>query len=221
MGTPRLPPLRVVSHRFSAADLCAGHLALDFLNTAASLNRGPRDWLDGYTRLVEWAGLAGICDPDRQQQLFAASAQHPRAGDEALTRVRVFRAALYELVSAWAAGVRPSTYAVAELQRWSRRGGRALSLRWLDCGALGTSIASCGLDVIGVEVALAATELLSQPAVGRVGVCAGYNCGWMFLDTSKSRRRRWCDMRTCGNAAKAHRHYRKRSLATRIDAERE
>ena len=215
-----LPPLRVVSHRFSAADLCAGHAALDFLNTAAGLNREPRDWLDSYTRLVEWAGLAGICDPNRQQELLAASAQHPGAGDEALARVRVFRAALYEVVSAWAAGVRPSTYAVTELQRWSRRGGRALSLRWLDCGALATSTASCGLDMIGVEIALAATELLSQPASGRIGVCAGYNCGWTFLDTSKSRRRRWCDMRTCGNAAKASRHYRLKRSAARIDQER-
>ena len=216
-----LPPLRVVNRSFKATDLCAGHLAIDFLNTAAGLNRDPRDWLDGYTRLVEWAELAGICDPDRQQELLAASAQHPSAGDEALARIRVLRAALYELVSTWSAGARPSADAIAELQRWSRRGGRALSLHWLDRGTLGTSIASCGLDVIGVEVALAATELLSQPAGGRIGVCAGYNCGWMFLDTSKSRRRRWCDMRTCGNAAKASRHYRLKRSAARPDLEKE
>ena len=30
---------------------------------------------------------------------------------------------------------------------------------------------------------------------------------WLFLDTSKAGRRRWCDMADCGNAAKSRRHY--------------
>jgi predicted RNA-binding Zn ribbon-like protein len=29
----------------------------------------------------------------------------------------------------------------------------------------------------------------------------------MFLDVSKSGRRRWCDMATCGNRAKASAHH--------------
>jgi predicted RNA-binding Zn ribbon-like protein len=67
--------------------------------------------------------------------------------------------------------------------------------------------------VIGVAVALGAAELLSRALDGQLGVCAGRNCGWVFFDKSKSRRRRWCDMKTCGNAAKASRHYhRKRSF---------
>jgi predicted RNA-binding Zn ribbon-like protein len=37
--------------------------------------------------------------------------------------------------------------------------------------------------------------------------CANSACVLMFLDTSKSRRRRWCDMLTCGNRAKVAAHY--------------
>lgn len=41
----------------------------------------------------------------------------------------------------------------------------------------------------------------------RIRTCARPECVLMFLDTSKSGRRRWCDMTTCGNRAKAAAHY--------------
>ena len=40
----------------------------------------------------------------------------------------------------------------------------------------------------------------------RLGVCAYDTCGWLFIDESPAGRRRWCDMRTCGNRAKVARH---------------
>jgi predicted RNA-binding Zn ribbon-like protein len=32
---------------------------------------------------------------------------------------------------------------------------------------------------------------------------------WLFIDASKNATRRWCDMASCGNRAKARRHYLK------------
>lgn len=205
-----LPPLRVVSHQFTLDDLCAGHVVLDFVNTAAGLNRDPRDWVDSYARLVEWAALAGICDAELRQTLIALDREDPVSGHDALKRARLLRSALYELVHGDRDRVCLRDPAVEELQRWCRLGGAALRLRWDRDGALRKSLVSCGLHVIGVVIALAASELLSRPLDGRLGVCAGRNCGWVFLDTSKSRRRRWCDMKTCGNAAKASRHYQRK-----------
>ncbi|MEO8274522.1 MAG: CGNR zinc finger domain-containing protein, partial [Chloroflexota bacterium] len=37
-------------------------------------------------------------------------------------------------------------------------------------------------------------------------VCANDRCRWAFFDSSPTGRRRWCDMRSCGNQAKAARH---------------
>jgi predicted RNA-binding Zn ribbon-like protein len=59
-------------------------------------------------------------------------------------------------------------------------------------------------------VARAAAELLSGCDPGRVRRCAAPECGAWFLDTSKSGRRRWCSMATCGNRAKAARHRKRR-----------
>jgi predicted RNA-binding Zn ribbon-like protein len=59
-------------------------------------------------------------------------------------------------------------------------------------------------------VARSAGELLTSADLAKVRECAGAHCGWLFVDTSKNRRRQWCYMEGgCGNLAKVHR-YRER-----------
>lgn len=53
--------------------------------------------------------------------------------------------------------------------------------------------------------ALSATQFFQPQIQARVKVCP--TCRWLFLDRSKNRSRRWCDMKVCGNRAKAHQHY--------------
>jgi predicted RNA-binding Zn ribbon-like protein len=67
------------------------------------------------------------------------------------------------------------------------------------------------LDGLLRPVAISAAELLMQPdLLARVGQCAdAEGCGWLFLDLTKNRSRRWCDMRDCGNRAKARRFARR------------
>ena len=55
-----------------------------------------------------------------------------------------------------------------------------------------------------------AAELFVSDKLKRVGQCAGESCGWLFLDTSRNGNRRWCEIKHCGNRAKARRHYRRR-----------
>jgi predicted RNA-binding Zn ribbon-like protein len=54
-----------------------------------------------------------------------------------------------------------------------------------------------------------AADLLLAADLGRVRRCANDACLWLFIDGSKNGTRRWCDMASCGNRAKAHRHYLK------------
>ena len=48
-------------------------------------------------------------------------------------------------------------------------------------------------------VARSAAELLTSAKLGRVKVCGGEGCGWMFLDESRNASRKWCESRDCGN----------------------
>lgn len=41
----------------------------------------------------------------------------------------------------------------------------------------------------------------------RLKICPGHECGWLFIDETRNARRKWCAMETCGNRAKASRHY--------------
>jgi len=54
-------------------------------------------------------------------------------------------------------------------------------------------------------VTRAAVDLLTTDELAKVGRCADEECAWLFLDTTRSRSRRWCDMRICGNRNKVRR----------------
>ena len=59
-------------------------------------------------------------------------------------------------------------------------------------------------------VAHSAAELLISDDLDRVKQCADdRGCGWLFVDTSRNRSRRWCSMESCGNRAKVQRHRHK------------
>ncbi len=58
-------------------------------------------------------------------------------------------------------------------------------------------------------VAWAAGALLTEGDLTRVKECDNDACTWLFVDMSKNRSRRWCDMKDCGNRAKARRHYKR------------
>jgi predicted RNA-binding Zn ribbon-like protein len=47
---------------------------------------------------------------------------------------------------------------------------------------------------------------VAEGATDRFRICANDGCRWVFHDESRAGRRRWCDMSSCGNRAKAARH---------------
>jgi len=61
-------------------------------------------------------------------------------------------------------------------------------------------------------VVWSAADLLTSGRPDPLRACANPDCGWLFIDRSRRRNRRWCDMNECGSRAKARRYYaRKRS----------
>lgn len=53
-------------------------------------------------------------------------------------------------------------------------------------------------------VTLDAMALALSPKILRVKECPG--CNWLFVDGTRNGGKRWCEMRTCGNRAKARRY---------------
>jgi predicted RNA-binding Zn ribbon-like protein len=52
-------------------------------------------------------------------------------------------------------------------------------------------------------------DLLLEADLSRIGECESDTCGFLYLDTTKNRSRRWCDTRICGNRARVRRHRRR------------
>jgi predicted RNA-binding Zn ribbon-like protein len=208
----------VAAHRFGASDLVGGHLALDFANTVNGRDGAPVDWLDGYPRLLEWASRTGEFSAGLLARLRARSGREARESARALARARRLREAIFSLFAALAAGRRPPAPALAALERRWREAMRVLRLAGNASGARPVlDERRAGLDAIAFEVALRAVGLLAAPPAGRLRLCAGTDCAWLFVDASRGGRRRWCDMATCGNVAKARawsRRRRRRGVAS-------
>lgn len=160
-------------------------LALDLLNTRWMSADGPRDLLTDVTGVRCWLqanGLERRCRSDEKTRVALVRAR------EALGRVV-------------ADGPEAS---VEDLNHV------------LDHGRVRRSLAESGpRDEVEVSRPewlpgwLAAEDLLRLlgEAPGRIKQCAHEHCVLWFYDTSKNGTRRWHSMSTCGNRAKAARHY--------------
>ncbi|HEU5211103.1 MAG TPA: CGNR zinc finger domain-containing protein, partial [Longimicrobiales bacterium] len=178
------------------------------------MDRPEREWLTSYGALLEWAVFVEVLRRPDMRRLGAAAAERPPRASAVLARALKLRQATYRLLRASLEGWKPDLADIAVLDdelrvaRLHQRLGGPLPLRlsWDDDHA--------ALDRMLWPVALDAAELLGSTDLDRIGQCPGDNCGWMFLDESRGRRRRWCDMADCGNVAKVRR-FRAREAASR------
>jgi len=203
--------MQVVAHDFTPKDLVAGHVALDFANTVTARDTTPRDWLDGYGRLLEWARLSGLIDAATEARLGSAARRSPREAAAALGRARKGREALHEVCVALLGRGHPDEAALDEVEAaWKRAAARGKLSAARKQIRLAPEVELSGLDLPLDLVVFEAMGLLAELDAKRTRVCRGHDCGWLFVDTSKSGRRVWCDMSTCGNTAKSQRFARAR-----------
>lgn len=59
-------------------------------------------------------------------------------------------------------------------------------------------------DKVTAEIATSAVRLISEQRP--VKECANPHCSWMFVDESKPRSRRWCNVSVCGSLVNVRRH---------------
>ena len=136
----------------------------------------------------------------------ASSQAEPAAAIKALARAKALREALFTIFSALAAGRAPPQVALALLREHWLKGAAAQAFRFTD-GRLAVEIAGADddLDLVASIVAWRVVEHVLPAPEGRLRICQGTDCAWLFIDSSKAGRRRWCDMAVCGNAAKSRR----------------
>jgi predicted RNA-binding Zn ribbon-like protein len=191
--------------------LLGGHVALDFTNTVNWRGRAaPEDYLTRYGVLVDWSSHIGLVSPAERASLSRRAEASPDRAAELFETVLALREAFYRLLVAQALGTKPRPSDLPVLNAVQRRfpspGEIARS------GALYVWKSAAPEEALALPVALLAriaVDFLVSPELRRLRLCEASDCGWLFLDISPNRRRRWCSMEGCGNRAKARRHYRR------------
>ncbi|HEY4724314.1 MAG TPA: CGNR zinc finger domain-containing protein, partial [Anaerolineae bacterium] len=158
-----------------------------------------------------WTRKVGLLNDRLAQQLQRAASRQPSQATKTLERAIALREAIFRIFSAVAHAQTPKD---ADLNILNNELSGMLAksqLIWrTDSFDWSWSGDAEALDQILWWIIRSATDLLTNEQVKRVGVCADdRGCGWLFYDTSRNRSRQWCDMRGCGNRAKAKRHYEK------------
>lgn len=201
-------PEKCPARPIAAIRLDGGRLCLDFVNTIHDRYAvEAEDYIWQPERFIEWCMRSGAL---RSGERIAAP--HDARRRAALMRkARALRHHLHALLASRVGGVRPPADALQCLDQWLHRAWASQSLgsdgqmHWVERDAL--------LPL--KRIALDALDLISGPSVSQLRRCANTtSCGWLFLDTTKNRRRRWCAMETCGTAVKMKR-YRRRSQRNR------
>ena len=189
--------------------------ALDFINTLSYDKGETHEGLTDVHTAVKWLQRHALLHREMVDPLL----ERYQGEDEAtlLQRVRKVRAALRELLDATVEQRRPQASALREVNRALR----AHYMIELVPAPDGVSLDHRheGDPIYGALARLseAVARELTQGDSDRLRVCANEDCRWVFRDYSPAGRRKWCDMSSCGNRAKAARH-RERQKAKEADS---
>lgn len=198
----------IEAHAFEPKNFVGGDAALDFINTVTGRDEMPRDWLDGYPRLLEWAGHVELLPNAVLRALQKKAATEPAQATRALKRAKELREALFVITTATIARKAPLQDALAVLNQHWHAAAAAHEIRHENHDLQMTLCADAiDLDLIAALIAWRFVEHVMAEPRERLRLCAGHNCAWVFLDRSKAGRRRWCDMAVCGNTAKSRRFH--------------
>jgi predicted RNA-binding Zn ribbon-like protein len=194
--------------------LVGGWLCLDFVNTVDwRTSNHPKEWLTSYSDLVSWSRHTSILDDNKSREFLQKAALHPTDAAAVLERAKTLREALFRIFSSVVDHSSPN---VSDIDLLNEELARALSRMRLvpavDGGSWVYIFEDVAFDLPLWFVVRSAADLLASDKLGRVSRCSAKECGWLFLDLSRNRSRRWCAMEDCGNRAKAKRHYQRKRI---------
>lgn len=181
-------------------------LFIDFANTLHYHDGVPDDRVAEADALRAWLADRSL-----------VTADVPLTGlERSMPAFRELRSLVHDVTERLVQRGRPSARQVQRLNRVMRDGLHYHRLEPNDGGSHFT-IGQVGdaLDQARSAIAGSLAHYLAEHDVERLRICAADDCRWRFIDNSPAGRRRWCDMRTCGNRAKVAAH-RERARARQV-----
>jgi predicted RNA-binding Zn ribbon-like protein len=175
----------------------SGRLSLDLCSTLLWRHRAATEQLRAPLDLVRWLREAGVEPAPRA------------ASDGDLHQARELREAIYGLVHDRLAGRALAEPHVATINALAARADPVPRLTGV--GEIGYGADEPAAAALS-RIARDAIDVLAGPSAARVRECAAPDCAFLFLDTSRAGRRRWCAMDRCGNREHVRKHRRRQRL---------
>jgi len=183
--------------------------AFDFLNTLELENGALVERLTSLDAAGTWLADAAVVPDATAITAIAGSAADSAA---TLARLVTARTALRDFAHAVAHEEAPPSAAIDEVNRALAGRERLELVPSVDGVRLGHSHVGDAIDDVLARIAEPIVREIGNGHDDRIRICANDTCRWIFYDESRAGRRRWCDMATCGNRAKAQRHRARQKL---------
>jgi predicted RNA-binding Zn ribbon-like protein len=193
---------------------------LDFLNSIATPDDTPVDWLEDGEGLLGWLQQSGLVPGQalRAARERAIPGELDRLAGQARALREWFRGFVREhkgrpLQPADLAALEP----LNELLKRDERYGEIVTQASGEATvfALTSMRRWTSPEALLLPIAEAMARLVCDEDFTHVKACEGPTCTLLFADHTRGHARRWCSMTLCGNRAKqaAHRQRRKREAA--------
>lgn len=179
-----------INKRSSPPLFLADNLALDFINSEYGMDDDRHDCFDDERSVIDWLETAKVVPKDAV------------APPQLLAEARQLRDAARAVVHA---AMKSSEADLTVINRILEKGRPETRLKWdQNTQRYHVDVRSAADSSEGLlwPVADALVKLVTDEKFEYVRQCEAHNCILLFHDLSKSHRRRWCSMATCGNRMK-------------------
>ncbi len=193
-------------------DLIGNKLCLDFINTAGfHSDVKPVEYLNSYHDLIIWSRQIGLITNSEYENLCKSAARFDKKAGNILKQAIELREMLYRIFSSIVKGTPVKNKALVLFNKnFSKAVSNSQIIQERDGFHLDFLKQDEDLEWVLYPIIQSAYELLMSDELKKVKMCADSKCGWIFFDESKNQSRLWCDMKDCGNRAKANRFRKKK-----------
>ncbi|MEU6781865.1 CGNR zinc finger domain-containing protein [Nonomuraea angiospora] len=180
------------------AHFIGGHPVLDLTNTVFDRTHPAEEGelLKAPSDVLTWCASAGLFE--EAPSLTEASASG------LVLEVQAVREQAWAVFSAVAHGEAVPAEPFGALLERAGTGVRAEHVQQIDPSLDRFTVDWTAPGAIPAALSLLVVQALFTLPRDRIRACG--RCGWLFLDSSRGGRRRWCSMNICGNREKARRH---------------
>lgn len=187
--------------------LDGGWLCLDFINTVHDRTvEDPFDYISDYEKFLEWSVKVGTLSASEKKTLESQAGEDEIKSDQVHKSVVKARGIFYDYFLAIAQNKIPADDTQTKFNSLLGQAMSQVELKVQDDLEVRQQWKNKTELVYPLYVVIkSAYDLLTKDMLGRVKECGA--CGWLFLDQSKNKSRKWCSMESCGSNVKAKRYY--------------